>query len=81
VRNDTPEIMAIYLEARESIEDAIARGLTPKLDSEYLAHACIGIAQDVGDAMLMREPRDVAGAADFAASLILRGISGAPRGA
>lgn len=79
MRTDTPEMIAIYEEVREGIEDAIARGLAPQLDSDYLAHACIGIAQEVGEAMLRRNPPDADGAARFAAGFVLKGIVGAPK--
>jgi AcrR family transcriptional regulator len=79
VRMDTPEMMAVYQEVRHGLEDAISRGLAPPIDSDYLAVACIGIAQEVGAAMLRRAPPDVDAAAAFAAGLILKGIDGAPR--
>lgn len=81
VRMDTPEMMAVYQEVRQGLEDAISRGLAPPIDSDYLAVACIGIAQEVGAAMLRRTPPDVDAAAAFAAGLILKGIDGAPRSA
>jgi len=79
VRTDTPEMIAIYEEVRLGIEDAIERGLAPRLDSDYLAHACIGLAQEVGAAMLRRNPPDAQSAARFAAGLVLKGLPGASR--
>lgn len=79
VRPDAPEMVSIYAEVRHSIEHAIAKDLLPPVDPDYLACACIGIAQEVGGAMLKRSPPDVDAAAKFAASLILRGLDGAPR--
>lgn len=79
VRTDTPEMMAVYQEVRQGLEDAIARGMAPPVDADYLACACIGIAQEVGTAMLRRSPPDVTAAAKFAAGLILKGLDGAPR--
>jgi AcrR family transcriptional regulator len=79
LRTDTPEMIAVYEEVRQGLEDAIAAGAAPRVDSDYAAHACIGIAQEVGEAMLRRSPPDVAYAARFAASLILRGLEGAAR--
>lgn len=79
VRTDTPEMMAVYQEVRQGLEDAIARGMAPPIDADYLARACIGIAQEVGTAMLRRTPPDVDAAARFAAGLILKGLEGAPR--
>lgn len=78
-RYDAPEMLAVYEEVRSGLEEAIARGLAPKVDADYLAVACIGIAQEVGAAMLRRSPPDVEAAARFASELILKGLAGAPR--
>lgn len=79
VRSDTPEMIAVYEEVRVGLEQAIARGLVPKVDADYLACACIGTAQEVGAAMMRRSPANVEEAARFASSLILKGLGGAPR--
>jgi AcrR family transcriptional regulator len=79
VRSDTPEMMAVYDEVRIGLEDAIARGMAPRIDADFLACACIGIAQEVGTAMLRRNPPDIDAAAHFAVGLILKGLDGAPR--
>jgi AcrR family transcriptional regulator len=79
VRSDTPEMMAVYDEVRSGLEDAIARGMAPRIDADFLACACIGIAQEVGTAMLRRNPPDIDAAAHFAVGLILKGLDGAPR--
>jgi len=79
VRSDTPEIEAVYAEVRAGLEDAIARGLAPPIDADYLTHACVGIGQEVGAAMLRRRPHDIDGATRFAVGLILKGLDGAPR--
>ena len=76
IRADTPEIRSIYEEVRVGVAIAIDKGLAPKVDADYLAHACIGIAQDMGEAMLKRSPPDIDGAAEFAVSLVLRGLTG-----
>jgi AcrR family transcriptional regulator len=75
VRTDTPEMIAIYEEVRQGLEDAIQRGMAPRVDAEYLAYACIGMAQEVGRAMMRREPLDADAATDFAVALVLRGLS------
>ena len=75
----TPEMMAVYQEVRQSLEDAIAHGDAPRVDADYLACACIGIAQEVGEAMLRRSPPGIDAAADFCTGLILKGLEGAPR--
>lgn len=74
VRSDTPEMIAVYEEVRLGLEDAIARGLAPRIDADYLACACIGIAQEVGTAMLRRAYPDIGAAACFATGLILKGL-------
>ncbi len=75
VRTDTPEMIAIYEEVRQGLEDAIGRGLAPRVDAEYLAYSCIGIAQEVGRAMMRRRPIDADAATEFAAALVLRGLA------
>ncbi|MBL8544737.1 MAG: TetR/AcrR family transcriptional regulator [Hyphomonadaceae bacterium] len=79
IRMDTPEMMAVYQEVRQSLEEAIARGDAPHVDADYLACACIGIAQEVGGAMLRRAPPAIDEAAAFATGLILNGLAGVPR--
>jgi len=79
LRMDTPEMVSVYQEVRQSLEEAIARGDAPRVDADYLACACIGTAQEVGSAMLRRSPPDIAAAADFATGLILNGLAGAVR--
>lgn len=79
LRMDTPEMVSVYQEVRQSLEEAIARGDAPNVDAEYLAYACIGMAQEVGAAMLRRSPPDVEEAADFMTALVLKGLNGAPR--
>src|SRR5262249_11557427 len=79
VRSDSPEMIAVYDEVHKSLEDAIARGLAPKVDADYLAMAIIGVAREVGAAMLRRSPPNVDEAARFTVGLILKGLSGIPR--
>jgi AcrR family transcriptional regulator len=80
LRMDTPEMMSVYQEVRQSLEEAIARGDAPRVDADYLACACIGAAQEVGAAMLRRSPPDIEGATAFATGLILKGLGGAAKG-
>jgi AcrR family transcriptional regulator len=79
LRLDTPEMVSVYQEVRQSLEEAMARGDAPRVDADYLACACIGTAQEVGVAMLRRSPPDVEGAADFTTGLILQGLRGAAK--
>lgn len=78
-RATTPEMMAVFQEVRSGIEDVILRGLVPPVDAEYLACACIGIAQEVGDCMLARSPTDLGHAADFVCTMVLGGLERASR--
>jgi AcrR family transcriptional regulator len=70
----TPELEAVYAEVREGIEDVIARGLAPKVDADYLACACIGIAQEVGDSMLARGAHEIERAVAFCTDFLLGGL-------
>lgn len=79
VRADTPEMIAVYEEVRDGLADAIARGLAPPVDPDYLACACIGTAQEVGKAMLTRPDPDPDAAAQFVVRLMLGGLAQAPR--
>ncbi|HET6971429.1 MAG TPA: TetR/AcrR family transcriptional regulator, partial [Phenylobacterium sp.] len=78
IQGETPEMAAVFAEVKDAIEDAIAEGRGPAADSEYMAAACIGIAREVGDKMLMRRPIDVGAAADFASAMIMGGVKGLP---
>jgi AcrR family transcriptional regulator len=78
VRVDTPEIVAGFEEMREDIEKAIAQGLFPPVDASYLMAAIVGVAFEVAERMLQREPRDPVAAANFATALFLGGIRTLP---
>ena len=79
VRAETPEMKAVFDQVRWSISDVLERGAGPKVDSEYLAAACIAIAREVGDKMLERQPIDVLAAVEFAVQMILGGLPALPR--
>jgi AcrR family transcriptional regulator len=81
IQGETPEMAAVFAEVKDAIEDAIAEGKGPPSDSEYMAAACIGIAREVCDKMLMRRPIDTGAAAEFAIAMILGGVKGLPPGA
>ncbi len=75
LRRTTPEILAGFDELRTDIDIAIAAGVLPKVDSAYLMSAIAGIAFEVGDRMLERDPLDPKGAAHFATTMILGGLA------
>jgi AcrR family transcriptional regulator len=79
VRSDTPEMVAVFSEVRQSLDEAIARGDLPHIDADFLAAACIGMAQEVGMVMLRRARPDVEAAAAFASGLVLGGLARTPR--
>jgi AcrR family transcriptional regulator len=78
VRVDTPEVVAGFEEMREDIEKAIAQGLFPPVDASYLMAAIVGVAFEVAERMLQRDPRDPVAAANFATALFLGGIRTLP---
>jgi len=74
VRMDTPEIVRGFDELESDVIKAIDAGLLPNLDAGYLASSMIGIAFEVADRMLLRDPIDVDGAVDFASTLFMGGV-------
>lgn len=79
VHGETPEMAAVFNEVREAILEEIARGGAPAADADYLAAACIAIAREVGDRMLMRRPIDTKAASEFAVAMIQGGLKGLPQ--
>ena len=79
LRGETPEMKAVYDQVRWSISDTLERGHGPKVDTEYLAAACIAIAREVGERMLTRQPIDLDAAVEFATQMILGGLPALPR--
>ncbi len=78
VRMDTPEVVARFEELREDIEKAIADGLFPITDADYLMAAIVGVAFEVGERMSRREHPDPAAAAQFATALFMGGLKALP---
>ena len=78
VRMDTPEIVAGFEELREDIVRAMERGFFPAVDANFLMAAMVGVAYEVAQEMVKRNPPDVAAATDFATALFMNGIRGLP---
>jgi AcrR family transcriptional regulator len=78
VRMDTPEIVAGFEELREDIERAIAKGLFPPVDADYLMASFVGVAFEIAERMLRRDTPNTAAAALFATSLFMGGIHALP---
>jgi AcrR family transcriptional regulator len=71
---DEPIFGAGVDELEADLRSAIATGIVPALDAEYMAAAMVGAALEVGVTMVKREPPDVEGATRFATSVLLGGI-------
>jgi AcrR family transcriptional regulator len=78
VRVDTPEIIAGFEELRSDIELAVAKGLFPPVNADYLMAAIVGVAFEVAERMLRHEPYDPVAAAEFAAALFIGGVHALP---
>ncbi|MBV9063790.1 MAG: TetR/AcrR family transcriptional regulator [Alphaproteobacteria bacterium] len=79
VRMDTPEIIAGFQELREDIEAAIAKGVFPPVDADYLMAAIVGVAFEIAERMLRRDDLDTRAAAQFATALFMGGIGALPQ--
>lgn len=75
VRLESPEVVAGLEELRADIDRAIGEGVAPATDAEYLTAAIIGLAFEIADRMMRREPIEVEPAVAFAKALILGGVS------
>jgi AcrR family transcriptional regulator len=81
VRMDTPEVIAGFEELREDLEGAIARGLFPPVDADFLMAAIVGVAFEMTERLLRRERRDPGYAAAFATALFMGGVRALPNAA
>ena len=71
---DEPTIGAGTEELAADMRAAIAAGLLPEMDTEYMAAAMVGAGVEIGVHMLDRDPPDVDGATAFVSELFLAGI-------
>jgi AcrR family transcriptional regulator len=80
MRLDTPEVIAGFEELREDLENAIARGLFPPVDADFLMASIVGVAFEITERLVRRETPDAAAAAaaDFATALFMGGIRALP---
>jgi len=78
VRMDTQEIIAGFEELREDLELAIAKGVFPPVDADYLMAAFVGVAFEMAERMLRRDNPDSDEAATFATALFLGGVRALP---
>jgi AcrR family transcriptional regulator len=78
MRMDTPEVIAGFEELREDIDKAIARGVFPQVDADYLMASIVGVAFEISERLARREKPDAQVAADFATTLFMSGIRALP---
>lgn len=78
IRVDGPEARAVYDEVKALIADGIERGLAPRVDADYLAGACIGMAREICGRMLERRPLDIEEAVEFTLRMIVGGVMALP---
>lgn len=78
IRVDGPEARAVYDEVKALIIDGIERGLAPRVDADYLAGACIGMAREICERMIVRRPLDIEGAVEFTLRMIVGGAKALP---
>ncbi len=81
VRNliDKPDLRHLADALNADIVSAISRGILPNVDPAYLIASLSGIVFEISVIMLSRTPVDPAGAADFAARMLLGGLGNLPR--
>src|SRR3954454_12887404 len=76
---DEPALGAGIDELREDLGAAVASGLLPPHDVDYMAAAMVGAGFEVAVRMLEREPPDVEGAVAFISSVFLGLLASAER--
>jgi len=71
-----PQVRAGLAELSDDIRQAIAEGVIPQLDVEFLTASLGGVAFSILDEMMEREPLDPEAAAQFATRLFMTGVRG-----
>jgi len=79
VRVDTPEVLAGFEELHQDVDAAIARGLFPAVDAEYLTAAIVGIGFELAEVMQSRDGATPEETTRFATQMLLAGITGVAR--
>jgi AcrR family transcriptional regulator len=75
IRMDSPEVLAGFAELREDISAAIARGLLPAMDADFLSAALTGVAFELAERV--KAGADVESATRFATAIFLGGLPAA----
>ena len=71
-----PQVRTGLAELSNDIHQAIAEGVIPQLDVEFLTASLGGVAFSILDEMMEREPLDPEAAAQFATRLFMTGVRG-----
>ena len=71
-----PQVRAGLAELSDDIHQAIAEGVIPQLDVEFLTASLGGVAFSILDEMMEREPLDPEAAAQFATRLFMTDVRG-----
>ena len=71
-----PQVRAGLAELSDDIHQAIAEGVIPQLDVEFLTASLGGVAFSILDETMEREPLDPEAAAQFATRLFMTGVRG-----
>jgi AcrR family transcriptional regulator len=71
---DEPAIGAGSRQLREDLDAAVAEGMAPAHDTEYMAAAMVGAGIELALKMVERDPPDVQGATKMASALFLAGL-------
>lgn len=75
IRMDSPEVLVGFAELREDISTAIARGLLPAMDADFLSAALTGVAFELAERV--KAGADVENATRFATAIFLGGLPAA----
>jgi len=79
-RGETPSQKAVFEEIRADLRAAHERGEVPGLDFGFFAAACVGMAREVGERMVRRDPVDPGAAASFCADAVFALLARGPEG-
>ena len=71
-----PQVRAGLAELNDDIHLAIAEGVIPRMDVDFLTASLGGVAFSILDEMMEREPLDPEAAAQFATRLFMTGVRG-----
>lgn len=72
---DEPAIGVGTEQLREDLDAAVAAGLAPAHDTDYMAAAMVGAGVELAIRMIERDPPDVEGATAMATALFVAGLS------